>query len=642
MEITDNLQNYIYQIHNSEGTTTGPKEVLNYISNNKTTLFWGMYRDTDIFLCSNHKGKKLVYWHYNDCNPIHNTRSKNVYKIKNLKDVIHLCNNDSAEFLNYYDIEYKVILPSYKDCFDYKLLSKYSLFDINYYFKNNFSYQKKLYYNLILKNDILINIITNNKSINFLFYKNKFFYNKNEISELESNNNFKIYKNFNKNIFEIFFNNILIYKINFYIDIKLININNNYDVSINYPLSIDDFNDTHFENLNYFLKSTNFKSNKGKKQYNICHTDSSNHNYFHYDLDDIILKKNINYIFCETKLNFNLGFTRNLFNFLNLSDKIIFCDIDIPLTNSVLNKIIKELDNNGVVSPYKNNIYYTTSSQKKLWMEKYKLNNIDYEKFVKDINKIKNKKNLFSISGGITGYNKQIINFLGGYSELNKYGSEDRYMDVNLLHYFKNEICILNNNLFHLYHTPSNLKNQNEEANKIYYKYYKCKYDKNSKNDIHENCKHNTKYLDNLRLQRQSTNFNLNLLSSEYDINNLDLRESILTDNYLNLYYGNIIISEKGNYFVIDTDIKLKNISNNFNVLNLETFEIFKNCNFISNKLYFDNNLCINVLKIMSKNDYRNKYLNENEYIVSNLTNINKLNLNDIIKLNLNDIYFLI
>ena len=105
--------NNITQVYNSRGTNTNPKGYPKYKSNEENTLFWGMYNEEDIQLCINHIGKKWVYWHYNDCNYKYKYRRYNVKLIKKLDNVIHLCNNNSAKFLDFFKINYIIICDSY-------------------------------------------------------------------------------------------------------------------------------------------------------------------------------------------------------------------------------------------------------------------------------------------------------------------------------------------------------------------------------------------------------------------------------------------------------------------------------------------------------------------------------------------------
>ena len=101
------LNNNITQIYNSKGTQTGPKGYPKYKSNKENTLFWGMYRKEDIKLCLNHKGKRWIYWHDNDCNPNYIKRVQNVKKIKKLKNTIHLCNKiNTANYLKKLRVKY--------------------------------------------------------------------------------------------------------------------------------------------------------------------------------------------------------------------------------------------------------------------------------------------------------------------------------------------------------------------------------------------------------------------------------------------------------------------------------------------------------------------------------------------------------
>ena len=101
--------NKITQIHNSQGTCSGPKGYPKYKYKTENTLLWGMYRKEDIEICLKHKGKIWIYWHDNDCNPKYVNRRNNVYKIKRLKNVIHLCNSKSAKFLDHFKIKYQIL-----------------------------------------------------------------------------------------------------------------------------------------------------------------------------------------------------------------------------------------------------------------------------------------------------------------------------------------------------------------------------------------------------------------------------------------------------------------------------------------------------------------------------------------------------
>jgi len=151
------LSNKIEQIHNSSGTVSGPKDFPKYNSVNKTTLFWGMYKDEDFKKCIYHKGTKIIYWHYNDCNPNYRNRRHCVKSLMKLDNVVHWCNLDSAFFLNYYKIKYTIILDSWHN--SYHLFKKNNTLAEDYHkkmqenkinlVKKETKNIKKLYYNNI-------------------------------------------------------------------------------------------------------------------------------------------------------------------------------------------------------------------------------------------------------------------------------------------------------------------------------------------------------------------------------------------------------------------------------------------------------------------------------------------------------------
>jgi hypothetical protein len=55
-----------------------------------STLFIGMYRDSDVKRLFNHKGPKYKVWTSNDCNPDCKKRTVNMEKIKKLGIKKHL------------------------------------------------------------------------------------------------------------------------------------------------------------------------------------------------------------------------------------------------------------------------------------------------------------------------------------------------------------------------------------------------------------------------------------------------------------------------------------------------------------------------------------------------------------------------
>ena len=98
---------------------------------------------------------------------------------------------------------------------------------------------KKLIYKLIINQELTIKIIEQNYIHNFTYVNNNFIYNRKII---KSNNNiFFIFFNFILNLYEISLDEIKICNINYISDIVLYG-SKDYNLSINYPLSIDNTN----------------------------------------------------------------------------------------------------------------------------------------------------------------------------------------------------------------------------------------------------------------------------------------------------------------------------------------------------------------------------------------------------------------
>ena len=70
------------------------KEKYDYKSNDKSTLFIGVFRNEDINIIYNHNGKKYILWTGNDCNPNYNSRINNMKKISKLPIENNLCISD--------------------------------------------------------------------------------------------------------------------------------------------------------------------------------------------------------------------------------------------------------------------------------------------------------------------------------------------------------------------------------------------------------------------------------------------------------------------------------------------------------------------------------------------------------------------
>ena len=172
----------------------------------------------------------------------------------------------------------------------------------------------------------------------------------------------------------------------------------------------------------------------------------------------------------------------------------MFIDCDIPLDKKEIDIMIEQLKDYDIVKPYDKKLIHLTRDEK-------------YEYIKKSFIPTSDPRCLFTNTGGITMFKKNVLEECGGYEELNCYGGEDRFLDFIVLEkgykIKKNEF-----NLIHLYHpklfiTRNEKKNWDIQSNKslkFNKKYYNCILDlkgcsfndfvKNN-NDIHCNCKHN-------------------------------------------------------------------------------------------------------------------------------------------------------
>ena len=557
----------ITQVYISKSTNTGPDNYLEYDSDIENTLFWGMYNLEEINLCCNHNGRKYIYWHYNDCNPNYKLRKNKIEKIIKLKNVYHLCNDNSAIFLDYYHIKYDIILYSFHDkCpqFENCLLSSFRdniIKECNEIFKMNNS-NKKLIYKLKIVENITIKVIQKNNVVhNFTYYNNKFSYKSNKLNifDVQNLNNIVlfIFYNFKTKLYEAYNKKIKICDIKDINDIVLYG-NKIYEISINYPLCIDDTDIETKINLMYLLD--NLYDDIG--QINILHTTKffeNNH------LDNEIINKDVNYICIYNNFNnFNLGFTRNLYKYLNLSKKIMMSDIDIIIAKDNVISMKDQLNNCDIVTPYINKIYYSTLYEKYNFLKSKKMSfNIlkDYPK---------------TICGGIVLFNEVSLLEFGGYDEVDNYGYEDRNLDVLVLN-SKKKVIYNEFNVIHLYHS-SNKNKISKKLIEITKFFYNCYYQSNlSTNDnIHTLCNHNYKYLDLLTRQKVNLNgklYKINFPKEEIILTEFNGKPNILKST--NLYNNNIVLingSEINDYYIINSNkstisfndkVTLKNIISN-------------------------------------------------------------------------------
>ncbi len=362
----------------------------------------------------------------------------------------------------------------------------------------------KLYYKLTLYSGCNIQFLFENIIV--------FEYEHNDIENMiitiwKKNKLFYIYLNGNEMTYISNYDNIVLYTTN----------KEKYEISINYPLSINGFTKSHFENWNNIAST--FSIINDKYQINIQHLDSLKTTNIENmkALDKKIINLNCNYIFVDKTHScyFNLGYCRNLYKYLSWSDNIVFSDIDIYVPHDILTNIYnKTVEGYDVVKPYKN-IIYTTPEQKQEWL-KTTINDDNYSNFISNINDNLNKK-CFSVSGGIVLIKKYILELIGGFNEINGYGFEDRFMDIHLLHH-ETKTYIYDYKLFHLYHDQPKQKIISKTILKYNTKYYNCFHDSNNKNSIHEHCEHITQFLPLIESFHKETNGNLVLFKQKSNI----------------------------------------------------------------------------------------------------------------------------
>ena len=189
----------------------------------------------------------------------------------------------------------------------------------------------KLKYKIKLFNYQTFNIDTSSNNYKVLLQNNIININDCSFSIDESLNKILYIFQVNNNEYNLLINQKHIIKLDKIISIDLLN-NNYYKCSINIPIGLKNSSVETLINLKYSIE----KYRNYDYQINILHTDS-----YIYTIDEIALANdNLNYIFVENPYNFNLGYTRNLYKYLSLSDNILFIDCDIPLDEKYIDKIL--------------------------------------------------------------------------------------------------------------------------------------------------------------------------------------------------------------------------------------------------------------------------------------------------------------
>lgn len=376
-------------------------------------------------------------------------------------------------------------------------------------YKNSFIYDannrpNKLLYSLVFKNSLEITINNIVLSVN----NNGFKYNNKLRSDIVIQNKNKLLIRNNNNRCNILVNNVIVDTIDTITNIQLTN-NNTYRLNIVFPISLAAQSKETHVNFDYiihkylkYIKENNF-------QLTICHTEKTNYAI----LDKIILENDINYIFIVNPLNFNLGYARNIYKYVNLANTILYNDIDIPLDIGQINKMLSKIDNYDIVKPYINNLYNLTYEDKYKYINKNGNININnYQKYSK-----------YSITGGITLFKNSVLVETGGYEEFNSYGYEDRCFDVVVL--AKNyKIFYFDDVVYHLFHEKNNTNGKMilylDMAKKYTIDNYGCGINYGNKS-MHDQCNHNLFKINNMINKNKLYNAKFNLFKTSYKTINL-------------------------------------------------------------------------------------------------------------------------
>lgn len=412
-------------------------------------------------------------------------------------------------------------------------------------YNTNFSYDKKNTKKIVYK----IHVFENDK----ITINNEYEY----ICE-EGEKTFKIIKD--NDIFEIFINDNLLTTIKELFDIKYEK-NKKDHLSIIIPISFSNLEYHSLINFDYVLKMFLNSS----LNFNICiaHTENISDNF----LDNIILENKINYIFIKTENDFSVGYNRNLWKYLCNSEFVMFNDIDIPISDKILEEMIDYSKTFDIIKPYKRRLFRLSENEK-------------YEYICKN-KRFFEKTNipLYSISGGTIMIKKNVLEECGNFDEFYGYGFEDRNMDVILL--FKNyKIKIIDSILYHLYH--KNVNRNNKKITTFSTKYYKCKHNKNCTDNIHEYCDHIHTYLNYcIKIKKM---YNSNIIQKKADQINFDNFCNIVEiENFSKNYYDNLFIKEFENNKVYLKQLTGIKYLTNENKL-------------VKDKVYVSNNIDYNVL----------------------------------------------
>jgi len=244
-------------------------------------------------------------------------------------------------------------------------------------------------------------------------------------------------------------------------------------------------------------------------QLTICHTEPQNYAI----IDKLILENDINYIFIVNPLNFNLGYCRNLYKYVNLSNNILYNDVDIPLELGQIHKMLSKMDTSDIVKPYLNNLYQLNHQDKYKYINKSGgINLANYTKY-----------NKYSITGGVVMVKNSILRETGGYEEFNSYGYEDRCFDVVVIAK-RYKIFFFDDVVYHLHHEKNNISNTMKSYIEVCKNYtiknYGCGV-KDGITSMHDQCIHKHNNLNNLINKNKLYNANINLFRQPHRTINL-------------------------------------------------------------------------------------------------------------------------
>ena len=376
-------------------------------------------------------------------------------------------------------------------------------------YKFNFSYDRKVrnnkvLYSLVFKNTLKMSINTNTLRIN----NNELHYNNVLKSgfQINSKNKLLIRKNGDKCTITV--NNVFLDNIPSINKIYVEN-DNTYDLNMVFPLSLMKQGHESIVNFDYTIARYINYTKQRNYQLTICHTELNNSAI----IDKLILENDINYIFVVNPLNFNLGFCRNLYNYVNLSNNIIYNDIDMPLELGQINKMLSQMGTYDIVKPYVNNLYQLTYQDKYRYINKSGgINLANYTKYRK-----------YSITGGILMIKNSVLRETGGYEEFNSYGYEDRCLDVVVLAK-RYKISYFDDTVYHLYHEKNNISNTVkpyiEAAKRYTINNYGCGVSVGNFS-MHEQCLHKNNNVNNIINKNKLYNGNINLFKNIYSSINL-------------------------------------------------------------------------------------------------------------------------